>query len=179
MSEQIELIPGFFVDPIPEPHVKVRRLMLATSVLTDGRLESRPETIHPDLRNCLFASEAGIVIVGTRCPRPLMLPELVDIGNVVQRDAIVVRLGGDSKNDVTFDVYVFGAERADVAYRLWMPQPTGAPWLVPTAGEGRYIRFDPAGFDASEDAPFTDEFDRRRGLVWASEFLSVATQGWF
>lgn len=180
MSEQIELIPGFYVDPIPEPHIQMRRLMLATSMLIAGRLDTEPEDYHPYLRNCFLAPEARIVIAGTRCPRPLMLQALVDISNVAQHDAIVVRLGDPAKTgDVTFDIHVFGTGRADVAYRLWMPQPTGAAWLVPTAGENRFIRFDPAGFDVADDAPFSDAFDRRRGLVWASEFLSVATKGWF
>lgn len=180
MSEQMELIPGFFVDPIPKPHVQVHRLMLATSLLVDGRLDTEPETFHPYLRNCFLAPDAGIVIAGTRCPRPLMLREVVDIANAVQRDAVVVRLGNPFKHgDVTFDVHMFGSECSNVAYRMWMPQPTGAAWLVPTAGEEIYIRLDPAGFDSGEHAPFADEFDRHRGLVWASEFLSVATKGWF
>lgn len=180
MSEKIELIPGLFVDPIPEPHIQVRRLMLATSVLIDGRLDTEPEALHPNLRNCFFAPDARVVIAGTRCPRPLMLPELVDISNVVKCDAIVVRLGDPTKTgDVTFDIHVFGAGQADVAYRLWMPQPTGTAWLVPTAGEERFIRLDPAGFDVGDDAPFSDACDRHRGLAWASEFLGVATKGWF
>jgi hypothetical protein len=80
MSEQFELVPDFYVDPIPEPHVQVRRLMLATSLLIDGHLDKEPERFHPHLRNCFIAPQAGIVIAGTRCPRPMMAREVANVG---------------------------------------------------------------------------------------------------
>lgn len=180
MSEQVELVPGFYVDPIPQPNIHVRRLMLATAMLIDGHLDTEPQHFHPYLRNCFLAPRAGIVIAGTRCPRPLMTREVINVSKAVARDAIIVRLGDDWRAaDVTFDVYQFGCDEPLLAYRLWMPQPTGLPWLIPSAGEGTFVRFDPDGLDIGDEPPFGSEFDRHRGLVWASEFIGITTKGWF
>lgn len=85
-----------------------------------------------------------------------MLRSLSDIGNVVRHDAIVARLGDRARTgDVIFNIHVFGSKRADVAYRLWMPRPTGAAWLIATAGEARFIRLDLAGFDMADDALYS------------------------
>lgn len=179
MLKPSEFVPGLILDPIPEPFIQVRRLMLATSMLIEGCLDTEPEHFHPHLRNCFLAPQAGIIIAGTRCARPLMTREIVNVGKAVERDALIVRLGDDAGGRVTFDIHQSGNPKMMLAYRLWMPQPVGPAWLVPTAGEGAFVRFDPDGLDVGNEAPFADCFDRQRGLVWASEFLAVATKGWF
>lgn len=180
MLKQVEFVPGLVVDPIPEPFIQVRRLMMATSMLIDGYVETKPEHVHPHLRNCFLAPQAGIIIAGTRCARPLLTREIINVGKAVERDAIVVRLGDDRDGDhVTFDVHPYGSDERMLGYRLWMPQPVGPAWLIPTAGEATFVRFDPHGIDISDEQPFADCFDRQRGLVWASQFMSVATKGWF
>jgi hypothetical protein len=109
-----------------------------------------------------------------------MSREIANVSKAVERDAVVVRLGDDRlRGGITFDFHQFGAEDPLFAYRLWMPQPIGPAYLVPTAGENLFVRFDPHGLEVRDEAPFTDDFDRHRGLTWGSAFLSVATKGWF
>lgn len=179
MKNQIEIVPGVFLDRIPEPNDQVRRLMLATAMLIDGFLDESPEHFHPSLHNTFLAPQAGIIIAGTRCPRPLLTREIVNVAKAVERDAIVVRLGDEHGGRETFDIHQYGNPAMMMRYCLWMPQPTGAAWLIPTAGEDAFVRFDPHGFDVTDRPPFADCYDRHRGMVWASEFLSVANKGWF
>lgn len=178
MTPEPQLAPGLQLDPIPPQCMQVRRLMLATTVLVDGMVETMPETWHPALENSLVMPIAGIIVAGTRCGRPLMIREVRNIGRAVSRDAIIVRVA-DSPAHASFDVLLNGAERPFCGYRLWMPQPTGCAWLIPTAGEATYIRLDPLGLEVTGLSPFCDEVERHRGLKFGSEFLSVAVQGWF
>jgi hypothetical protein len=62
---------------------------------------------------------------------------------------------------------------------MWMPRPSGAAWLIPSAGETRFLRLTPLGLQIVERAPFADADERRLGLIRGTEFLSVATKGWF
>jgi hypothetical protein len=70
-------------------------------------------------------------------------------------------------------------ERPFLGYRLWMRQPLGSAWLVPTGAERTFIRLDGLGLELSPEAPFVDEIDAYRGLKAGAEYLSIAVKGWF
>jgi len=178
MDSDLQISPGLQLDPIPPQCVQVRRLMLATTYLVDGMVETMPEKWHPALENSLVMPLAGIIVAGTRCSRPLLTREVRDIAKAVERNAIIVR-AADTAAHATFDVVLHGVERPFCGYRLWMPQPVGCAWLIPTAGEKTYVRLDLLGLEVTSTAPFCDEVERYRGLRFGSEFLSVAVQGWF
>jgi hypothetical protein len=156
----------------------VQRLMLALTVVVDGFVNRTPQEFHPALLNSFLMPQADVLVTGTRCSAPLLVREVRNIAGAVDRDAIIVRAALDPKH-ASFDILLRAAERPLLAYRLWVRQPMGAAWLVPTAGERAHVRLDPLGLELSLEPPYTDEVDRHRGLRAGSEFLSVAVTGWF
>ena len=178
MNYQPYLRPGFRVDPIPAPREKVRLLMLATSVVVEGLVDPEPGRIDPRLANCLYMNQAGVIIAGTACRRPLMLREAVDISTAAELDVLVVR--NDERDAyATFDLKLTSVDGMLCGYRMWMPTPTGSAWLIPTAGDEQHVRITPLGLEVYTKPPFTSSFERQAGLAHGKEFLSVAVQGWF
>ncbi|WP_343345895.1 hypothetical protein WJT74_01205 [Sphingomicrobium sp. XHP0239] len=168
-----------FVDPIPEPRELVKRLMLATAIVIDGYLDQEPEAHHPWLENCFLAPEAGIIIAGTGCRRPLLLREVGHVADAVSRDAIIVRSTDQPRPHLaTFDVKIAGMSRMLCGYFLWRPQPSGDAYLIPSVGDGPHVRLDRKGMELVNEPPFDDEVERYRGIQWGSELLSVASTGW-
>lgn len=178
MIEQPVLRPGFRVDPIPAPREKARRLMLATSIAIEGLVDSAPNLVDPRLANCLYMSQADLIIVGTACSRPLLLREAADISAAAGKDVLIVR-ADEGRAYASFDVKRAGADTVLCAYRMWMLRPSEAAWLVPVAGEGCHLLLSPLGVELHHAAPFATDWERRKGLAHEREFLSVATQGWF
>lgn len=179
MVYQSDLRPAF-VDPIPEPRGQAKRLMLATALLVDGFLDQDPQRFQPYLENCFLMPEADLIVGGTFCRRPVMLKEFADVCRPSELDGILVRLPEVSDPRLTtFDIKQAQNDRMMCVYRLWLEQPCGSAWLVPTAGTGPFVRLDPMGIQVSDLAPYTCEIDRYRGCKFGVEFLSVATQGWF
>lgn len=169
---------GFELDPIPEPPLQIRRLMLALGTILDGYIEQDPQYWHPALLHSMVVPGADIVLAGTRCRRPLVTREVGNIARAVDRDAIIVRAAEEPKH-ATFDVLLRHINRPFLGYRLWLRQPLGSAWLVPTGAERSFIRLDGLGLELSLDAPFDDEVDLHRGLEAGGEYLSVAVRGWF
>ncbi|UUR06739.1 hypothetical protein [Sphingomonas glaciei] len=169
---------GFVLDPIPEPPVQIRRLMLALGTILDGYIEQDPQSWHPALLHSMVVPGADIVLAGTRCRRPLVCREVGNIARAVDRDAIIVRAADEPKH-ATFDVLLRHLKRPFLGYRLWMRQPLGSAWLVPTGAERTFIRLDGLGLELSLEAPFDDEIDAYRGLKAGAEYLSIAVKGWF
>jgi hypothetical protein len=178
MNYQPLLRLGIPLEPVPEPRALVRRLMLGTSLVVDGPVETKPERFDPRLANCLYMPQASLLIVGTGCGRPLLLPEATQMSAAAQLDVPIVRTGGDP-DQVSFDFQATGADRPLCAYRMWMPRPSEAAWLIPSAGEERFLHLTSLGLEIVERAPFADAHERRRGLIRGKEFLSVAVKGWF
>jgi hypothetical protein len=163
---------------MPEPRTAVRRLMLATSLVVDGPLETQPERFDPRLTNCLYMPQASLIIAGTGCERPLLLREAADMCAAAGLDILIVRTG-DTPDRATFDYQKVGEDRALCVYRMWMPRPSEAAWLIPSAGEAQFLRLTPLGVEVFDRAPYADAGERHLGLVRGKEFLSVATKGWF
>jgi hypothetical protein len=178
MVFQTDLRPAF-VDPIPEPRVQIGRLMLATALLIDGVLDTNPARFQPYLANTYLMPDAHLLIGGTLCRRPLVLREFGDVCHAAALDGILVRLRDERVSSATFDIKPAGDDRILCVYQLWMPQPSGAAWLVPTGGDAPFVRLDPLGLEFSDQAPFDCEIERHRGCKFGAEFLSVAVQGWF
>lgn len=128
--------------------------------------------------NSLVLPLAGIIVVGTRCGRPMMVREVQNVSKAVERDAIIVR-ASDAPKHATFDVLLNGVKRSFLAYRLWLAHPAGSAWLIPTGAETTFIRLGTFGLEAINQPPYMDEVERHRGLKNGVEFLSVAVQGWF
>ncbi len=177
MNYQPYLRPGFPVDPIPEPQVRVRRLMQATALTVEGLVETRPGRVDPRLEHCLDMPQANLVIAGTRCRWPLLVREALDVSAASDRDVLIVR--GDEEAQATFDLKKADVDGMLCAYRMWMARPSEAAWLIPTSEEERFIRITALGLEVADRAPYADSQERRVGLVRAAEFLSVAVQGWF
>lgn len=178
MNYQPYLRPGFPVDPVPAPRVQVKRLMLATSVVIEGLVDHQPDRTDPRLANCLYMNQAGVIIMGTACRRPMMLREAADISAAADQDVLVVR------PDESADYATFDLKRADFdpilcGYRMWMTWPSEGAWLIPAAGEEQHVRMTPIGLEVHDRAPFISDWERRKGLAHAREFLSTAVQGWF
>ncbi len=178
MNYQPVIRPGIPLDPVPEPRTVIRRLMLATSLVVDGPLETKPERFDPRLTNWLYMPQASLLIGGTGCGRPLLLREAADMSAAAELDVLIVRTG-DHPDQVSFDFQATRADRPLCAYRMWMPRPSEAAWLIPSAGEERFLRLTPLGLEIVEQAPFADADERHLGLTRGKEFLSVATKGWF
>jgi hypothetical protein len=166
------------LDAIPAPPIHVRRLMLATTVAVDGFVDQTPEAFHPALEHSFLMPQADIMVAGTRCSTPLLVREVRNIAAAFERDAIIVR-ATEEPSHATFDVILRCVARPFLGYRLWIRQPAGAAWLVPSAGERAFVRLDPLGLEVACEAPYTDEVDRYRGISAGGEFLSVAVRGWF
>lgn len=165
---------------IPPPHGSIWHLMLATSSIIEGPVDTDPASKAPLLANCLDMPKAGLIITGTRCRRPLMTREVNRIGHRVRRDAIVIRASDERvPNRVSFDIHLLGAGIPLMGYRLWIPRPHECAWLIPSTCDQPFVRLDPDGLDMQDEPPFDDAEELRRGLIWAGQFMSVATKGWF
>lgn len=178
MNYQPYLRPGFRVDPVPAPRVKVRRLMLATSVVIEGLVDPEPGRTDPRLANCLYMNQAGVIIMGTACRRPMMLREAADVSAAADQDVLVVR-SAENAEYATFDLKRTDFDRMLCGYRMWMAWPSEGAWLIPTAGEEQHVRMTPVGLEVHAKAPFANDWERQKGFAHAREFLSVAVQGWF
>ncbi|HZH98747.1 MAG TPA: hypothetical protein VEX38_07225 [Fimbriimonadaceae bacterium] len=178
MNYQPYLQPGFTVDPMPPVRDRVRMTMLATSMIIDGPVDTRPERVDARLVNSLYMPQADLLIVGTGCRRPLLLNEAADLSNAAELDVVIVRLD-DQGRGASFDLKKIGAASLLCAYRLWMPHGDFTGWLVPTAGETPFVEMTPFGLMMHEEPPFADDDERRVGLFRGARFLSVAFQGWF
>lgn len=175
---QTDLRPAF-VEPIPEPRALIRRTMRAASLLIDGPVDTRPDRFQRYLANTFLMPQAAVVIGGTMCRRPLVLREFADVCRPSCLDGVLVRLSDEQASAVTFDVKAAGDDRMLCAYRLWMPHSSGPAWLVPSAGDGPFARFDPLGIEFGDAPPFASEADRVAGCKFGSEFIAVAAKGWF
>lgn len=169
---------GIELGPIPEPPMQIRRLMLAIGTILDGFIDQSPQYWHPALLHSMVVPAADIVLAGTRCRRPLVTREVSNIARAVDRDAIIVRAAEVPKH-ATFDVLLRHINRPFLGYRLWLRQPLGRAWLVPTGAERNFIGLDGLGLELSPEAPFDDEVDLYRGLMAGGEYLSIAVRGWF
>lgn len=178
MNYQPYLRPGFPVDPIPEPRQRVRRMMLAAATIVDGPLDAQPERLDERLAGCLYMPQANLIISGTVCARPLLLRQATAISDASGLDTMVVR-GVDNEAYATFDVKKVGVDQMFCAYRMWMPRPSEAAWLIPVAGEPAFFRVTPMGLELHQREPFADWAERRIGLLRGAEYMSVAVKGWF
>jgi hypothetical protein len=178
MVFQTDLRPAF-VDPIPGGRAPIQRMMLATSALIDGVVDKTPERFQAYLANTYLMPDARLLIGGTLCRRPLVLREFAAVCSVPELDGILVRADEDHGSTATFDIKPAHDDRMLCAYRLWMREPSGAAWLVPSAGADPFVRLDPLGLEIGDDAPFTCEIDRARGLKHGTRFMAVADKGWF
>lgn len=178
MNYQPYLKPGVAVDVVPAPREKVPHLMIATALVVEGLINDRPGRTDARLTNSLYMSQASLIILGTACQRPLMLREAADVSLASELDVLVVR-SGDRPRDTSFDLKRAGGGDVLCAYRMWMGRPSAAAWLIPTAGEGPYVRVTPLGLQTEDAAPFDNDFDRRAGLARGRDFLSIPGQGWF
>jgi hypothetical protein len=178
MNYKPPLRAGISLDPLPEPGICLRRLMLATSLVVDGPFETEPERFAPALTNCLYMPAANLLIGGTGCKRPLLFREAAEISEAASLDVLVVRTI-DSSDEATFDLQVAGESRLLCSYRMWMPRPSEAAWLIPTGGERLFVRLTSLGLEVSDQVPFVDQAERHIGLLRGQEFLSVAVKGWF
>jgi hypothetical protein len=177
MNYQPMLRLGIHAGRVPEPRTRVRRLMLATSFIIDGPLETEPERFDAAFANCLYMPQASLLILGTGCGRPLLLPEASDLGAAASLDVLTVR-EGDNPDHVSFDFQQVGGQPPLCAYRMWMARPSGEAWLIPATGEASFVRLTPLGLEVGGSAPFSDAVERRLGLIRSKEFLSVAVKGW-
>jgi hypothetical protein len=168
-----------WVEPVPEPRVQIQRMMLATSMLVDGFVDTNPSRFQAYLLGTYLMPQAHLLITGTLCRRPLLLPEFAEVCRTAGLDGIIVRLQDERVSAVTFDLKQAGSDRMLCVYRLWMPRPNGPAWLIPSAGDGPFVRLDALGLDFVGEAPFLSEIDRFAGLQHGAEFISVAVQGWF
>jgi len=168
----------FEVDPMPAPRERVRFLMQATALVVEGFVDAQPERFDARLANCLLMNHAELLIAGTACRRPLLLREAMNASAASGLDVLIVR-GDDNLPTASFDLKKADVDDLLCAYRMWMPRPSEAAWLIPTAGESRYVRITPLGLEVHDRAPFADIAERRIGLIRGAEFLSVAVQGWF
>lgn len=175
---QTDLRPAL-VEPIPAARARVQRAMLATSMLIDGIVDITPGRFQPYLANTYLMSQAAVLIGGTFCRRPLVLHEFEDVCRPSALDGVLVRLSDEVAPSVTFDVKIATEDRMLCAYRLWMPQPNGPAWLIPSAGQEPFVRLDPLGIEIGDTAPFSSKDDRELGCNWGAEFMAIAAKGWF
>lgn len=178
MNYQPYLRPGFPVDAIPEPRVRIRRLMQATALVVEGLVDTGAGRVDPRLEHCLYMPQANLIVAGTGCQWPLLIREALDVSAAADRDVLIVR-GEEGRAQATFDLKKADADGLFCAYRMWMPRPSEAAWLIPSGEEQRFIRITPLGLEVTERAPYSDGLERHVGLVRGAEFLSVAVQGWF
>jgi hypothetical protein len=168
-----------WVEPIPAPRIQIQRMMLATAMCVDGFVDCDPGRLQRYLSGTYLMPDAHLLLAGTLCRRPLVIREFADVCRAADLDGIIVRLLDERVSAVTFDVMQARSDRMLCVYRLWLSQPAGAAWLVPTVGEGPYVRVDPLGLEFAAEPPFSCEVDRYRGCRFGAEFMAIATQGWF
>lgn len=173
---QIRITPD--LPPLPEPRRQVRWHMQALSMLVDGPVDLQPQLTDSRLANSMLMSQASLLILGTACRRPLLLREAEELTNASDLDVIVVRFD-DRDQELSFDIRLQHIEPLLCCYRLWMERTGGPAWLVPTAGEDLFLKITPLGLMMDPRAPFEDDDRRRFGLKRGSDFLSIATRGWF
>ena len=166
------------LEPTPEPHILAKYLMYAIASKIDGYLDQDPTSFSPLLEHNFYLPEANLVIVGTSCSRPLVTREAMLVTEAVGANLLIVR-SSDTPGRASFDVRLSGGDCIFVAYRLWIPRPTGTGYLVPSVGDAPCLRLEQTGLEVEMTPPYETWAERYIGLEHGAEYLSVATQGWF
>ena len=178
MNAITQPVAGCELSPVPSTCLHVRRLMLAMSQLIGGHLETAPENWNPALKHTLLMPLAELIMIGTRCDRPLLVREADQLSQLIGYDCLIVR-AATMPCQATFDLIMRGPVRPLLGYRLWVAPVSGSCWLIPTAGERTYLRLGAFGIEQVNCAPFVDAGERDRGTRQATEVLTVAAKGWF
>lgn len=123
MGYQTQIRPAH-AEPIPAVRAQVLRTMLSVSMAVDGFVDTDPGRHQSELANCYLMPQAGLLLGGTLCRRPLVMREFADVCRSGRHDGIMVRLLGDPSSLVaTFDVHQANADAMHWAYRMWMSVP--------------------------------------------------------
>lgn len=148
-----------------EPFVPPYRHVLAMRLEALARaIGLRAGVIDPRFPGCLQAPCSNLAIFGTSCSRPLLLPEGRMLGQETALDVILLR--HDVDRGSSFDVLLHGQPHWLLGYAAWARRG-GDLWLIPTAGDGPFLRATVAGLEAEDAAPFHDAEERRRGIMRA------------
>ena len=121
----------------------------------------RAGIVDPRFSGCLLAECSGFAIFGTSCSRPLLLPEGRLLAQETGLDVLLLR--HDVDRGSSFDLLLRGQPNWLLAYVAWR-QRGGDLWLIPTAGDGPFIRASGMGLEQDETAPFGDAEARRLGF---------------
>ncbi|MXO67182.1 hypothetical protein [Altericroceibacterium endophyticum] len=143
-------------------HPVQRRIQKCTMAI-GAMIHTRRE---PWLAGCAVAPFAGFVMTGTSCNRPLLLPEGRALAELTGHDALLLR--HDAIRGTSFDMLLRDHEDWLFGYVAWRRRGSEL-WLIPTAGEGAFIRATGRGLVKETDAPFLDADERRRGIIRAIE----------
>lgn len=181
MTVQKAISPGSLVVGVPVPNRTVQNLMLATATAFGEVVETEPGRFDPLLEGCFVLTKTGILLAGTACRRPLVMPEFATLCAATGRDGIMVRACNVLEpGKSTFDVNLAGSSGTLAAYRLWLSDVAyGSAWLVPSTIEPSYIRVGEAGLEIHESPPFQCERHRGSGLARGARLLSLVGEGWY
>lgn len=161
----------------PVPRRQVRFLMEALAMAVGGPVDRNGGGLDPSLSTWLLLHEARLLIGGTACARPLLMPEAAAARRLTGFDTIIVR--PHPEHHASFDVLPFSSSVWSCDTRLWMERPASGAWLMPADGLAEVFRLAPAGLTQAADPPVGDELSERRGYAYGRLLLDVATQGWF
>jgi len=145
-----------------EPFVPPYRRALASRLEAFAHaIGLRAGIIDPRFAGCLLAECSGFAIFGTSCSRPLLLPEGQLLAQETGLDVNLLR--HDIDRGSSFDLLLRGQPNWLLGYVAWRRSGSDL-WLIPTAGEGPFIRASGMGLEQNVAAPFGDADARRVGI---------------
>lgn len=133
----------------------------ALCLAIDGLIDTLAHIRNPILSGCAVMPYADLVISGTNCRRPLILPEADKIAGTTGCDFLLLR--NDLFRGTSFDIRLQQREGWLFNYLAWRRE--GDLWLIPQSGECTYIRAVGSGLELEQKPPFSDAEDREAGII--------------
>lgn len=145
------------------PHISqaVKNRMCALAAAIGGRMDPTPGAMTPELTGCLTMPNAGLLVAGTSCRRPLLFPEGEALYARSGLEVILVR--HDVVRGTTYDLLLHDHAGWLCRYQAW--QMEGDLWLVPGVGTAPSVRATASGVEICAEPPFGDAAERKLGLT--------------
>jgi len=166
MNMMISFRPGADHATGPFTTQRVTNRMEAAACAINAVIGRDGSTLVPIFERSIVMPIANVILAGTGCRCPLYLDSAEKLGAVADKDVIVLRF--DADRGTSFDILFNGAGRWLCRYLAWRRRD-GDLWLIPSAGDGLYIKASYAGLELMKTPPFISAAERKAGIILAIE----------
>ena len=149
---------------MPPTSRRVLNRMGALAEAIGGGIDRDAGRHDPLLGGTIVLPEANLVIAGTNCRRPLLLPEALLIAQASMHDVVMLRF--DVDRGASFDLFLREGRDVKCCHFAWRSRGSDL-WFIPASGEGTCIRASRQGLILEKWPPFVVPEQREAGIIRA------------